>query len=260
MLSRKRVEPFSERQIELVRTFADQAVIAIENTRLLTELREALEQQTSTAEVLQVINSSRGDLMPVFDAMLERAMRLCQAELGLLTSREEEGYRVVAARSGRPELVAITQGRLLRVNRDGVTGRVALEGRVVHIVDAFADPGYRLEDIKAAGNVRTLLGVPLLRDGAVAGTINLGLERVEPFTDKQIALMQNFAAQAVIAMDNARLLDEIRQRVALPRGIAISSRSSTCPTHSSPSGRALPNISAIWPSVVSSSQLISKRN
>jgi len=213
-LARQRVEPFSERQIELVRTFADQAVIAIENTRLLTELREALEQQTATAEVLQVINSSRGDLMPVFDAMLERAMRLCQAELGLLTSREEEGYRVVAARSGRPELVAITQGRLLRVNRDGVTGRVALEGRVVHIVDAFADPGYRLEDIKAAGNVRTLLGVPLLRDGAVAGTINLGLERVEPFTDKQIALMQNFAAQAVIAMDNARLLDEIRQRQA----------------------------------------------
>jgi GAF domain-containing protein len=214
MIYRQVVRAFSEKQIALLQNFAAQAVIAMENARLITETREALEQQTATAEVLGVINSSRGDLMPVFDAMLERAMWLCQAELGLLTSREEEGYRVVACRSGRPELVAITQGRLLPVNRDGVTGRVALEGRVVHIVDAFADPGYRLEDIKAAGNVRTLLGVPLLRDGAVAGTINLGLERVEPFTDKQIALMQNFAAQAVIAMDNARLLDEIRQRQA----------------------------------------------
>src|SRR5262249_41876109 len=208
---RQEVRPFTDKQIALLQSFTAQAVIAMENARLLTETRMALEQQTATAEVLGVINASPGDLSPVFDAMLEKAVRLCQAELGLLTSREGEEFEVVAALSQRPEFVAFSKGQRLRPNRDTVTGRVALEGQVVHIADVNADPDYLNIEGARAGRVGTLLGVPLLREDAVVGTFNVARERVEPFTEKQIALLQNFAAQAVIAMENARLITETRE-------------------------------------------------
>jgi GAF domain-containing protein/nitrogen-specific signal transduction histidine kinase len=176
------------------------------------ELAEALAQQTATAEVLQVINSSPGDLQPVFETMLERAIRLCEADEGLLTSRDREEYEIAASRSRRPQMVALGKGKRFQVNRDTVTGRVALEGRTVHIPDVNADPDYRNPELASEELPGTLLGVPLLREGLVVGTFNLARERVEAFADKQIALVENFAAQAVIAIENARLLNELQGR------------------------------------------------
>ena len=206
-LCRQRAEPFTERQIELVSTFADQAVIAIENTRLLTEQREALEQQTATAEVLQVINASPGNLVPVFDAMLEKACHLCEAEIGALWIYEDQHMRASAIRGapsayteflrrGSPHPISGEHKRLL----SGPDTETYRSGHPVYC--AAAD----------VGGVRTFLGVPLRKDEHVLGHFGIYRQEVRPFTDKQIVLLQNFAAQAVIAMENARLLDEIRQR------------------------------------------------
>jgi GAF domain-containing protein len=208
---RQHVQAFTDKQIALLQNFAAQAVIAMENARLITETREALEQQTATAEVLGVINSSPGDLAPVFDAMLERAMRLCQAEVGLLTLREGEKFKVGAARSRWPEFVEFQGQQSYAVDRSTMTGRVALEARTVQITDVTTDTEYNQPESTVSGRVRSLLGVPLLREGAVVGTINLARERVEPFSESQISLLQNFADQAVIAMENARLIAETRE-------------------------------------------------
>ena len=216
VLARQRVEPFSERQIELVRTFADQAVIAIENTRLLTELRESLEQQQAIAEVLQVINSSPGDLAPVFDAMLEKAMHLCDSAFGILWMFDQDRLAPTATR-GVP--AGFTNHQFGTPPGPGTAAYRFLSGErsVIQNMDLASEDVYRAGDplrrslVDLAG-ARSALHAPLCKDSVVLGVITIYRQEVRPFTDKQIDLLQNFAAQAVIAIENARLLDEIRQR------------------------------------------------
>jgi GAF domain-containing protein len=219
-MGRTRVEPFTERQIELVRTFADQAVIAIENTRLLTELRESSEQQQAIAEVLQVINSSPGNLTPVFDAMLEKATRLCGGVQGALWIIDGERVRLAAALGIAAEFVeTLRQFERPEVGPEGPLLGIIRGERLIHIVDIAEDEFYRTENPVARANVdlgrvRSLVWVALVKDEAPVGAFAIARREVRPFSDKQIALLQSFAAQAVIAMDNARLLEEIRQHQA----------------------------------------------
>ena len=235
------VRPFTEKQIALVASFASQAVIAIANARLLNELRqrtddlsEALEQQTATSEVLRVISSSQGELEPVFDAMLENAIRLCDAKFGTMYFREGDAFRAVAMHGAPP---AYMEARLHALVRPGPTtgiGRVVQTKDVVQIEDAAADRGYADRDpIRVAavqlGGIRTLLNVPMLKEKELIGAIAIYRVEVRPFTDKQIALVQNFASQAVIAIDNARLLNELRkslqQQTATSEVLSVISKS-----------------------------------
>jgi GAF domain-containing protein/CheY-like chemotaxis protein/HAMP domain-containing protein len=224
-LARRRVEPFAERDVDLVTTFADQAVIAIENVRLFEaeqqrrrELTESLEQQTATSDVLQVISSSPGDLEPVFDAMLENAVRICHATFGGIYRIENDTVRLVATHKDVP--AAYAQARRFEPFRPSPKhyfGRMIAARTVLHITDTAAEPGYlehRPEYVAAVdlGGVRTFMAVPMLKENEPIGAFLLARQEIRPFTDKQIALVTSFANQAVIAIENTRLLMELRQR------------------------------------------------
>src|SRR5262249_49610500 len=223
---RQEVRPFTDKQIELVTNFASQAVIAIENTRLLNELRqrtddlsEALEQQTATSEVRRVIPSSPGDLKPVSETMLENSTRLCEAKFGNLFLSEEDAFRVVAIHGPPTAYVDWCQREPL-VELDAIRHtplwRIATSRELLHIADLREEQAYqeqtsRLAALVDSAGARTFLGVPMLKEGELIGVIGIYRQEVRPFTDKQVELVQNFAAQAVIAIENTRLLNELRE-------------------------------------------------
>src|SRR6516165_10841856 len=197
---------------------ADPAQLIADLQRQLAECRaerdKALEYQTATSDVLNVISRSTADVQPVLDTVVETAVRLCGADLAYITIREGEVYRYVASNqavAADAEFWAVLRQRTTIPGRETLAGRVALEGRVVHVRDILADPDYAVPEAVAAG-IRTGLGVPLLRQGEVLGTIGLGRNRVHPFTERQIELVRTFADQAVIAIENARLLGELQAR------------------------------------------------
>jgi len=218
-LRRSEVQLFTKRQVALLQTFADQAVIAIENARLFEEVKarteelsESLQQQTATADVLKVISRSTFDLKSVLQTLVESAGRLCDADFAMIT-RQKDGVLFFAEAYGySPEFIEYVRALPVERGRGTATGRALLEGRVIHIADVLADPDYTWADTQRLGGYRTVLGVPMLREGVAMGVLTLTRSEVRPFTDKQIELVSTFADQAAIAIENVRLFDEIQDK------------------------------------------------
>ena len=220
LMRRGEVRPFAESQVELITTFADQAVIAIENTRLFEaeqaskrDLQQSLEYQTAISKVLSVISHSPNELQPVLDAIVTTARTLCQAENAFVMRLDPSDgkFHVAAASSDFPEMIAYVKSNPAPPGRASISGRVAIEHRAVHVVDTLNDPEMTYADLGAT-STRTRLGVPLLKDGAVVGVIVLNRRAMVPFGERQIGLITSFADQAVIAIENTRLFEEVQAR------------------------------------------------
>ena len=212
VIFRQEVRPFTDKQIELVQNFANQAVIAIENTRLLNELRESLQQQTATADVLKIISHSTFDLKAVLNTVVESAARLCETEMAAIPRLTGSDLRHFASYGYTPDFQEFLERHPIVPGRGTATGRAALEGKTVHIPDVLADPEYTLTEAQKLAGYRTLLAVPLMREGGAVGVLVLARIAQRPFTPKQIELASTFADQAVIAIENVRLFDEIQEK------------------------------------------------
>ena len=208
---RQEVRPFTDKQIELMQNFAAQAVIAIENTRLLSELRESRQQQTVTADVLKVISSSQGELEPVFQTMLENAVHICGARFGNLSLFEGRNVRVVAMHNAPPAFEKLRRRDPIVPLDRSLFGTLVRTKKKLHISDMTAEEPYASSALAKVAGARTTLAVPMLKEDELIGAINIYRQEVQPFTDKQVQLLENFAAQAVIAIENTRLLNELRE-------------------------------------------------
>jgi two-component system, NtrC family, sensor kinase len=211
VITRNEVGRFADRHIDLLKTFADQAVIAIENARLFNETKEALEQQTATSEVLRVISRSPSDIQPVLDSILQTAGRLCESEYACFFRLQDGKYHLAGSNNAKADYIKYLSEHPISIDRGTVVGRAAVERRTVHIPDCLADPEYTAHENARIGKHRSLLGVPLLRDGIPVAVIGLLRTSVKPYTDKQVELVETFADQAVIAIENTRLLSELRE-------------------------------------------------
>ena len=211
-MQRQEVRAFTDKQIELVRSFASQAVIAIENTRLLRELRESLQQQTATADVLKVISRSIFDLQTVLQTLVESASRLCDADKGTITRKRGGAFYRAEAYGFSPEFIEYVKDIPIEPERGTAQGRALLESEIVHIPDVLNDPEYTWAKAQELGKYRTVLAVPMLREGVPIGVLALARTQMRPFTGREIELVSTFADQAAIAIENVRLFDEIQDK------------------------------------------------